>query len=396
MKNVRGIARALWLLFVLTLVGTTYVGLNPARGEPISIYDAVWAASFIGFPTAGAIVVSRLPKRPLGWLLLASPLMIMVGVFLGEVTRYFYDGALLLASWLLWVSSIAFGVGLAMLVTIPLFLPNGELPDPRWRSVGRVAWTYVVLMGIQAAFRPGSFQDGPRFIENPLGLEALRGVMDLLQGLLEPFTLVVIGAGVTSLIVRFRRSRGAERQQMKWLALGGATMLLTVAILVTTESLGVQVGGAAITLGFVVAFLCLPVSIAIAVMKTRLYEIDVVINRTLVYGALTAILALAYLGLVVLFQRLLGPITEESDLAVAGSTLAVAALFRPLRGWVQGFIDHRFYRRKYNAAETLREFSTRLRDQVDLDSLSSELVGVVGATMQPAHMSIWFRPTEAR
>jgi hypothetical protein len=203
--------------------------------------------------------------------------------------------------------------------------------------------------------------------------------------------LLVLAIGVTSLFVRFRGSLGVERQQLKWLALGGSVLLACFGSIFLIEALVADLGDVSVTLIIALAILCLPVSIGIAVRKTRLYDVDVVINRALVYGALTGILGSAYLGTVVVVQSALQPFTRDSDVAVAASTLAMAALFRPLRSRVQSFIDRRFYRSRYDASETLRAFSSRIRDQVDLDALGRELVTVVGTTMQPAHASLWLR-----
>jgi len=391
MSTATKFAWGLWVAFVVALIAATYAGMHPAKGEPIGAMDAVWAASFVGFPTAGAIVVSRLPRRPLGWMLLGAPLVLEIGLLVDELASHFIDDHRSTAAWMIWVGAVSFNLALGVIVAIPLYLPNGNLPSPGWRWVARFVWVYAGLLPLEAAFSPGPFSERPKGLKNPLGIDAVEGFLSTAGTILEPLTVVVVAAGVASLIVRFRRSTGIERQQLKWLALGGATLLVSIAVVMVIMATGLDVSEAAFTLMFVIAFLCLPVSIAVAVMKTRLYDLDVVINRTLVYGALTAILALAYLGIVVVLQQLLGPITADSDVAVAGSTLAVAALFRPLRGRVQGFIDRRFYRRKYDAAETLQTFSSRLRDQVDLESLRGDIVDVVQDTMQPAHASLWLR-----
>lgn len=385
----------LWGAFVVTLGFATYFGFNPPSGPPIRFIDALWAASFIGFPTAGALIVRRMPGRPLGWILLLAPLLLMLGVTLGDAARYVQDGFSPESSrWFAWVASVCFGAGLAPLLTVPLYLPDGTLPSPRWKWVGRGVWTLAVISLLHTAFKPGPMEASSSPAPNPLGFEPLGPLFDAIEKVLGPAFLLTLAIGAVSLILRFRAARGIERQQMKWLVFGAAILMGAFSFIALYELLVGDLGDAAVTLVIVVAILSLPVSIAVAVLKTGLYEIDVVINRALVYTALTGILALAYLGLVVVLQDALVFITQESDVAVAGSTLAVAALFRPVRTRVQAFIDHRFYRRKYDAAETLGEFSTRLRDQVDLDSLSTELVSVVGSTMQPAHVSLWLREPE--
>lgn len=389
MKRVTAVAWSLWAAFVLTLATATYFGFNPPAGPPIQLVDAIWAASFIGFPTAGALIVPRMPRRPLGWILLVAPLLLMIGVALSDTARYFESESVAVI-WL-WLASVCFGAGLAPLVTVPLYLPDGHLPSPRWNWVGKVVWTVASVSVIHAAFRPGPLESTSSALENPFGIEPLRALFDAIEMALGPALLLTIVAGVVSLIARFRSAAGIERQQMKWLVFGGVVLMGSFGTIALFEAFVRDLSDVAVTMVIVTAILSLPISITVAVLKTRLYEVDVVINRALVYGALTGILALAYLGLVVVFQRALDPVTKESDLAIAGSTLAVAALFRPLRARVQGFIDHRFYRRKYDAAETLGTFSSRLRDQVDLDSLRQELVGVVGRTMQPSHASLWLR-----
>ena len=231
-------------------------------------------------------------------------------------------------------------------------------------------------------------EDRPQ-LTNPYGVNS--PLIDALQGLSWLLLLIAIVGSVASLIVRFRRARGEQRQQMKWLAFAGAVAGTCVIVFtVLYDVVGEAVANAAIMLGV----LSLPLAAGMAILRYRLYDIDVVINRTLVYGALTATLAAAYLGCVLLLQLLLGGITGDSSLAVAGSTLAVAALFRPARARIQDVVDRRFYRRKYDAQRTLEAFSARLRDQVDLGTLNAELNSVVRDTLQPAHVSLWLRGTD--
>lgn len=385
----RILAWALWSSFVVTLMVAIYLGFNPPRGEPIRLIDALWAVSFVGFPTSGALIASRLPGRPLGWLLCTAPLAIILGVLLGELAgKYGYPADV--ADWLGWGSNFLFSAGLAILPFIPLLLPNGQLPSRRWRLL---ATPLVISSGVwlvTAAFAPGAFEEAPQF-SNPIGIEPLRPVFDLLQAAVGP---IFLGGGIlclASLGFRWRRATGHERLQLKWLALGGAVIVLTFAIVATYQAFVGDLGDLVNTVASMVAALALPVTIGIAMLRHRLYDIDIVINRTLVYGGLSGILAVAYSGLVVALQSLLGPFDSGNNLAVAASTLAVAALFTPLRRTLQAFIDRRFYQRKYDAERTLTNFSTRLRDEVDLTSLSRELVGVVHQTVQPQYVSLWLR-----
>jgi hypothetical protein len=232
-------------------------------------------------------------------------------------------------------------------------------------------------------------------IDNPFGLEGLKNFYNLLDGSLEALSYGIFGiAGVVSLYFRFRGAGRAERQQIKWLAYVG-TVLLTGSILLYAgpDSLSGlwfrQVGFALWMIGFA----GIPVAIGIAIFKYRLYEIDIIINRTLVYGSLTAMLVALYFGGIVLLQRVFVLLTgQQSSLAVVASTLVIAALFNPLRRRIQSFVDRRFYRRKYDARKTLEAFSARLREETDLEALNNGLVGVVRETMQPAHVSLWLRP----
>jgi len=234
--------------------------------------------------------------------------------------------------------------------------------------------------------------DGSDFawIDNPFGVGGLG------LGTVSDASFPVVGAaalaGIASLVVRYRRARGIERLQLRWVA---AAACLLVLFAIGGDLASAWLGSGAGWVGMLLGLLCVAVAVAVSLLRYRLYDIDVVINRTLVYGALTATLAGTYLGSVLLLQLLLNGATGDSGLAVAGSTLAVAALFRPARGRIQAGVDRRFFRRKYDAQRTLEAFSSRLRDEVDLRALSSELNAVVRETLQPAHLSLWLRAPEA-
>ncbi len=218
----------------------------------------------------------------------------------------------------------------------------------------------------------------------------IRPVVDLVGG---PFLLTTVAA-VVALILRFRRSSGMEREQLKWLVYTAAVLVALTPLMVLTGDAEVEVAGVLVSdflYGVVIG--AIPLAVGAAILRHRLYDIDVVIRRTVVYAGLTITLAAAYLGCVLLLQLLLSP---ESDLAIAGSTLAVATLVRPARRRIQAIVDRRFYRSRYDATRTLETFGARLRDEVALDSLSAELRGVVTDTMQPAHVSLWLRVPEGQ
>lgn len=260
------------------------------------------------------------------------------------------------------------------LIQIPfvlLLFPDGKLLSRRWSLA---AW-------LSAAAGVGVLYDA--ILNWSLGWSLL------------PVAMV---AGVASFVARFRSSTGDRREQLKWLALASSLVAAGYVLLYVAWTLSEASDTDFTGLSIVVLTLCLmtiPVASGIAIMRYWLYDIDLIINRTLVYSVLTAVLGLFYLGLVLVFQQITVSVTAESDFAVAGSTLAVAALFRPLRSRVQGFIDRRFYRRKYDAAKTLEQFSQRLRDELNLESLTRELMDVINRTMEPSQMSVWLRPSSA-
>jgi hypothetical protein len=267
--------------------------------------------------------------------------------------------------------------------------PDGRVLGPRWRIV---PWALVVGF---ISFAAGYAVDaGPvnapfRSVSNPFAIAGLGGLNSILIPMGFLLSWLAIPAAAVSLVLRFRRASGIERQQIKWLATAGA--VLTVSLTAVLQLDSSKTGEAIAAPILVTALVAVPLAAGVAVLRYRLYEIDVVINRTLVYGSLTALLAGAYVGLVLLFQLALHPLTGGSGLAIALSTLAVAALFRPARAKIQALVDRRFYRRKYDAVRTLEAFAARLREEVDLDALRAELTGVVAETMQPAHVSVWLR-----
>jgi hypothetical protein len=350
----------------------------PDGGLELALLEALVIAAL---GVVGAVVASRRPRNPVGWIMCTIP--ISFGLFLlGR--RVYWSLALAhpgsdaadLVGWLsnwIWIPAM-----FAALAFFPLVFPTGAPPTPRWRPVAWIAAVAGIAMIVGVAFAPGRLEDV--HVDNPLGFHgALGSAVQIVGGLGALGMVVAALAAIASSVVRFRRSRGVERQQLKWVT--AAALVLLVLMPVPGEKLGL----AALLLGLLV----IAAAVAVAMLRYRLYDIDVVVNRALVYGALTATLAGAYIGSVLLLQLVLSP---GSNLAIAVSTLAVAALFRPARARIQGGVDRRFYRRKYDARRTLESFSSRLRDEIDLDALDGELRRLVGDTMQPAHVSLWMRP----
>jgi chemotaxis receptor (MCP) glutamine deamidase CheD len=349
----------------------------------------------LAFSVVGAIIASRQPRNAIGWLLCSVGVTMGLNSFAGDYAEFwlasgFGIGALGVTA--AWFSSWSW----IILVFVPtsfllLLFPDGQLPSPRWRPV---AWCAALgLIGFLAGYtlNPGPLDDFPQ-ITNPYGVDSpILDAVALAGGLLASASMA---ASAVSLIVRMLRAGRAQRQQIKWLAYGGAVVVGAVFMGSVISVWSGDVGIAVISLGL----LGVPIFTGVAIARYRLYDIDIVINRTLVYGALTAALVAVYFGGVATLQALFRATTgqeQQPQLAIVVSTLAIAALFDPLRRRIQAFIDRRFYRRKYDAQKTLETFSSRLRDETDLDALSGDLEGVVRETMQPAYVSLWLRPDKA-
>ncbi len=382
----RGSKRVAWVLTslaILTMIAADVVGDPTGEPELGTVDSYLFLATFGAFPIIGALIVTRYPRNALGWVFIGTGLVVSAGA-LGTALAYagYIEGREVpLAAWGAWVADWYWYPGFGMTTAYLLLLfPNGKPPSARWR---KVSWLIALVLGglTVTSMLSKRLRVGDAFVDSPIGTVELSTVDAMRAPLFIAWGVLLLLAAV-SLVLRFRRSRGQERLQLKWLTFA-ATLFAAYAV-------GGILFDLPLTL-FSILFLTLPVTVGIAILKYRLYDIDLVINRTLVYGALTGVLVLVYLGIVFVLQTLLTGITTESDLAVAGSTLAVAALFRPLRTRVQGFIDRRFYRHKYDAQLTLEKFSTKLRDEVDLDQLANDLTFVVRDTMQPAHVSVWLR-----
>jgi hypothetical protein len=297
-----------------------------------------------------------------------------------------------LGEWM-WVPA----VGLLSTYLILLF-PDGRLPSRRWRHLAWLSGVVIILASAGFALSPGTM-DGLPEIRNPFGLEKYPWVADATLSVILLLPLCILAAA-TSLVLRFLRSGGEEREQIKWIAFAALILGLGFSSYAIPGTIWLGDAGGANPLwaklledAVTLSFAGIPVAVGIAILRYRLYDIDLLINRTLVYGALTATLIAAYFGGIVVLQRLFVALTGgQSTLAVVASTLLIAALFNPLRHRIQAFIDRRFYRRKYDAAKTLAAFNARLRDETDLNALSADLVEIAQATMHPSHASLWLRP----
>ena len=347
------------------------------------------------YPTVGALVASRRPENPVGWLLCLYGLAISISYSCAEYAIYALlaePNSLPAGEAMAWIVSWILPIIIGLSAFLYLLFPTGRLPSRRWRWVAWLTGVLVLAGVITSAFSSGALMGilGP--IRNPLGVE---GFTSIYKALLYIISTVALGAVVLSVFMRLRHAIGVERQQIKWFAYAAAGSVIATGLaylipVVVDTPLWFERMGFALNIAFIPA---IPIAIAVAILHYRLYDIDIIINRTLVYGSLTAMLvALYFVGIVVLQRVFVLLTSEESTLAVVASTLLVAALFNPLRRRIQSFIDRRSYRRKYDAAKTLQGFSAQLRDETDLDALSDNLVGVVRETMQPAHVSLWIRP----
>jgi len=393
--------RAAWLawslvaLSVAPLLGGIALAQMAKSTTPELPYDgpvdAVFSlATLLTFSLVGAIIASRHPRNTIGWIFCSVGLVAGLNALAWGYAVFWFSGgsgSRSLAETAAWFSSWSWTLEVVVPTTFLLLLfPDGRLPSPRWRPVAWLAGLGIIGFVVGYALEAGPLGDFPELV-NPYGVDSPAVVIATLVA------NVVVGgsmvAAAISLIVRARRAGRVERQQIKWLGYGGAVVVGTIfvsgGISVWSETLSI----AAISLGL----LGLPVFTGVAIVRHRLYDIDVLVNRTLVYGSLTATLALIYFGGVVGWQYVFRALTGQgSTLAVVASTLAIAALFNPLRRRVQDFVDRRFYRRKYDAVKTLAAFSTRLREETNLDALRDDVVEVVRDTMQPEHVSLWLRP----
>ncbi|RZT16811.1 hypothetical protein EV649_4344 [Kribbella sp. VKM Ac-2569] len=365
------------------------IGLTAAAGTIGLGWGDLMVVMVVVFCAVGILIARRHPRNPIGWIFCASAVINGVGSVARGYADYRQAGAgsagSLAEAAAVYATVSWIPVILVPAAYLPLLFPDGRLLSARWRPVAWCGVLGIAGLFVASATKPGPLEDFPT-LTNPYAVDSV--VQTIAEGMTALAALIVLVASPVSLILRFRKAGYEQRQQIKWLVWSGALAAATIAIgTVGYELLTPAVANAAILL----SVLGLPIATGIGILRHRLYDIDVVINRTIVYGALTVTLAAGYLGSVLLLQLLLRPVTQGSGPAVAVSTLVVAALFRPVRSRIQAAVDRRFFRRRYDAARTLEAFGVRLREQLDLDALGNDLQGVVRDTMQPTQVTLWLR-----
>ncbi len=359
--------------------------------SPLGSDDYGYVLTVASAVAVGALLAIRRPRHPVGWLLLALGLSVLAA---GVSNGYAGYGLLVRAEplpavrYVAWYDDAGFVVWPALLGFLLLLTPTGSLPSPRWRWWARVAATAPVVWLVGAALQTRPLDPPFQAVTSPLAVPALAGP----AGYASWLSVLVVGLALlvaaASLIVRFRRAPGAERQQLRWVAFAAALSafgVVAIAALPVRDRLLLSVLTA-------VCLALLPLATGVAILRYRLYDLDRIVSRTLAYGLLTLLLGGGYAGVVLGLGQLLG---QGSSLVVAGATLAVAAVFQPARQRIQRAVDRRFNRRRYDTARTIQAFSARLRDEIDLDTLTGELLAVVDQTMQPIQVSLWLRPSHA-
>ncbi|TDO56186.1 hypothetical protein EV651_113212 [Kribbella sp. VKM Ac-2571] len=390
------LAWSLWGLCVVLIAVALVLFVINADARPAGSYgslDAVIDVGILGFPTVGAAIVARHPDNAIGWLLLATGLGSAVAQALLEYGAYSLlraPGTLPGGAWAGVVADAVIWPSVAATSALMFALfPTGHAPSRRWRWLKWAVAVDVLAYVAGTLFAPGGLHYFPT-VPNPFPATSL--VMSAVRRVAAPALIPALILGLLAVVVRFRRSRGAERLQISWMFYLATLLLASTPLTMALSGTNLHVGGIPVNeLAFAGFLMAVPLAVGVAILRYRLYDIDVVINRTLVYGALSLILAAAYVGSVLLLQLVVSPVTRGSGAEVAVSTLVVAGLFRPLRSRIQAGVDRRFFRSRYDAARTLEAFGTRLRDQLDIDALGNDLQAVVNDTVQPTHVSLWLR-----
>jgi hypothetical protein len=400
--SVRAVSWLAWSLWALTvtLTGLSLLFLVLNLQYPNAPIPDYWLGNALVVidVTVGAIVASRRPENTVGWLLCLSGVGVSTSTFTSMYAIYALlarPGSLPAGEASAWIAAWILPIIIGLQVSYLLLFPTGRLPGRRWRWLAWLIGIFVLVGVISSAFSSGAYLGALGPIRNPLGVAGFTPVWKAVLYIIAPLLYV---ATAFSVFMRLRRAVGVERQQLKWFAY--AVAIYAVSTTLNVIALAIDAPGWfewAANAIFTAAGTTITISIGIAILRYRLYDIDRIINRTLVYGSLTVTLVALYFGGIVLLQRGFVIITgQKSALAIVASTLLIAALFSPLRRRIQTFIDRRFYRKKYDAAKTLEEFGATLRDATDLDGLTDELTGVIRETVQPAHVSLWLTPARGK
>ena len=390
-----------WLAWVLFLVITLLTELLKVKNASFALLDDIfYDLVLLLFVTVGAFIASNRPKNPIGWIICATSLIWSLSNFALEYGVYSLitaPGSLPVGVFVSLFGGVGRSIGWFLIITFLLLLfPNGHLPSSRWRPLAWLIAGLLVADSFTLLFDPTPFTNVDSSlagIQNPLGISGTSALFDHFNTFVNLFLFATAVACIASVFVRFRRAKGDERQQLKWLAYGTVLSLLVIVAIIVSIFTNVDLGFLSSAL-FYLPLLIISISAGIAIMRYGLYNIDILINRTLVYGVLTGLLALVFFGLVFILQSLIRALTgqiSQTPVAIVVSTVVIYALFQPLRRRIQQVIDRRFYRRKYDAAKTLEAFSATLRNEVDLGQLREHLLNVVQETMQPAHVSLWLR-----
>jgi hypothetical protein len=400
-----GLAWALWALAILGLLVTAWLDhLLRQAGRPDlaqeTALDGTTVLVVLSATTVGAVLGNRRPNHPVGWLLLALGLSMAAAIVAQAYADYGFrarPGALPAARYVALYGPAILGAWLGCIGFILLLTPTGSLPSPRWRWWARVMVAAPVVSLVATLLLPNSLNSDYQTLDNPLALRAFGGALRAALWVALAISVLAVLVAAGSLVVRFRCAHGVERQQLRWVALAAAVVAPAALVLVAAAAATTLLAAASTTTlwrvfnwALVVCVTILPLAIGAAILRYRLYDLDRIVSRTLAYGLLTVLLGGGYAAVVLGLGRLLG---RDSSLVIAVATLAVAAAFQPARRRIQRAVDRRFNRRKYDAAQTIEAFSARLRDQIDLDTLSSELLAVVDQTMEPTRVSLWLRPS---
>jgi hypothetical protein len=387
--------RAVWLVAIALIAAAfatpPFALLADHHTIPAAVLASSWPAVCV--PAVLAVLIARRrPGNRIAWALLAlgaAGAVTWLGTAYSDWALQPDGGWRAGGAEAAQIASVMWPFHAVSAAVLVILFPDGRLPSPRWRRGASGFVAAIALAVVADVVKPGPLPSPYDAFDDPLGIDALRSITTGFDAATAPILLAAVVAAAYAIRQRLRRADGIERLQIRWLALAALLVPITMAT-VLTESIAYNEVRVAYALG-VLTMTAIPAAVGVAVLRYRLYDIDVVINRTLVYGALTTTLGGTYVASVLLLQLLLGGVTGNSGLAVAISTLGVAALVRPARARIQGAVDRRFYRRKYDAQRTVEAFAARLRDEVQLDRLSAELQDVVAETMQPARVSLWLR-----